>query len=154
MNVLFLDIDYILNSDKFEQRLALKDDISPYPVEIDPECVQRLNTILSKMKNFNIVISSDWRAELSLSKFREIFNHFKLNAHVLDMTSAEMSKSNSIKDWVFHNKPKEFIILDDDSLFDLSDPLFKNFYKLSKTGLLDRDVNLIIQFYLNLYPQS
>lgn len=54
--VLFLDLDYVINSDTY-----LKNKIdAPYPIcEFDPKAVKRVNNILGYCDQ--LVLSSDWR---------------------------------------------------------------------------------------------
>ena len=54
MNIIFLDIDGVLNMYGSSSRTFMK----PYGQHIEPHIVQRLNYICEKVHNLNIVISS------------------------------------------------------------------------------------------------
>lgn len=151
MDVLFLDIDYVLNSDQYERlQFAQNKPFVPYYSEIDPRCISLLNQVLEALPSLKIVISSSWRDSLSLAEFQKLFTHFNLNREIIDTTSSDMTKADSIRLWVKENKPKKFIILDDDSLFDLKDSLYKNFYKVSTASLQPSDVDKIVNQFKKL----
>ena len=121
-NIIFLDIDYVLNSTKFFNKQALDGkNTDNLEYGIDPECVDRLNQIICQLSNISIVISSSWRTEYSVDEFVDLFKKFGLNSNIIDITDENMDKSDSIKKWVKDNKIDKFVILDDDGLFSLSD---------------------------------
>ena len=145
MKIIFQDIDYVLNSHKFEISRDIKNEpYIPYYSEIDPDCISRLNKILSIDTEIKIVISSDWRSDLSLMEFKKLFSHFNINPdRVIDKTSSNVNKKKSIELWIKENNPSNFIILDDDRIFGMEEPLYNNFYKVKSSALDDNDVEQI-----------
>lgn len=127
--ILFLDIDYVLNSDYFDKQN------NPNPFDhisnIDPKNVACLLDILNAYPDCRIVISSTWRDELSLDQLQDILEHFNVPAFkVIGCTSSAMPKDKAIEKWLRKNKPKKFVVLDDETLFDLQHPLY---YRQVKT---------------------
>ena len=147
LKILFLDIDFVLNSHKFEiQRDVKGGPYTPYYSDIDPKCITLLNEILTKRPNLKIVISSSWRADLSLTEFKKMFSHFGVDQEkIIDTTSSDMEKSKSIEKWVKDYSPLASIILDDDFLFEKDHPLYPNFYRVSTTGLTKKDLPEILK---------
>ena len=143
MKVIFQDIDYVLNSHRFEieRDLNSNEPFVPLYSEIDPQCMVRLKKILESNNNIKIVISSDRRSNFSLAEFKKLFEHFNISASkIIGTTSSDIKKQNSIELWIKKNNPSNFLILDDDNLFDLSHPLHKHFYKVKSSSLDDNDV--------------
>lgn len=141
--ILFLDIDFVLNSHKFElQRRASKSTFTPYLDEIDPRCLKVLKVLLAKYPNLMIVISSDWRKELDLKKFRTIFSHFTFDSNrIIGVTRSSAPKAQSIRLWLKKNKKvKQYLILDDDGLFEMNDKEYPFFYRVPTRGLLSSDL--------------
>lgn len=74
---LFLDIDGVLNHEKFYQNrfnlLKQHKEIPSYPLcEFDPFCVEQVNRILYET-NANLVISSSWRFDKDLKNILMIY---------------------------------------------------------------------------------
>ena len=147
MKILFLDIDYVLNSHKFEIQRSIKGEpYEPYFSDIDPRCTNLLNHILKKEKDLKIVISSSWRDSLTLKEFQDLFSRFNVSKDkIIGTTSSEVDKPESIEIWVRENNPKKFVILDDDFLFDKSHKLYNNFYRVSTKSLQEEDIPQIIE---------
>lgn len=147
MNIIFLDIDGILNSHKFEieRDINSTEAYIPYYSDIDPKRIKLLQKILNKFPNIKIVISSSWRDSLSVKEFKNLFSHFGINSkYIIDKTSDNMNKQDSIKKWIKENNVNKFIILDDDNLFSLNDKLFNHFYKIKSSSIDEVDVKKII----------
>lgn len=147
MNIIFLDIDGVLNSHKFEMERDLNSQESyvPFYSDIDISKVVLLKQILENSKNTKIVISSSWRDSLSLKEFKSLFFHFGLDKHlIIDKTSDEVDKPESIRKWLSNNKIKDFIILDDDNLFPINDELYQKFYKVKSSSIDLQDVKNVL----------
>lgn len=115
--ILFLDIDGVLNSDRYNRSLTVEN--FPYGMEIDPAATALLKNFLNSNPEVRIVISSSWRDTLSLEQFNEVFATYGIRDRIVDMTSSNMGKADSIELWVKTHKPSLFAILDDDILFSL-----------------------------------
>lgn len=151
MNVIFLDIDYVLNSSEFDSNI---ENYRPYYSEIDPKCLARLAYIVHKIKDVKIVISSDWRYNLEVKDFKEIFDSFKFDSSftfdaeiIIDKTSADIAKAKSIEKYLIENKVKNFVIIDDDKLFEENNKLSEYQYQTTHRGLLDKDIDRVVQLY-------
>lgn len=127
--ILFLDIDGVLNSERFHR--ALVSDNFPYGMEIDPTSMALLKSFLDANSTVKIVISSSWRDTLSLTQFNELFATYDICNKIIDLTSNDVTKSASIELWLKHNKPYKFAIIDDDQLFDIGHRLHKYQVKTS-----------------------
>lgn len=114
MNVIFLDIDGVMVTDR-TLRAYSKDLGNPF----DPYCVTQFNMLLDKTKA-KIVISSTWRMGKTLKKLKNIL---RLNgvmfADVIDKTPVlHVHRGLEIQMWLDVNKHlniEKFIIIDDDS---------------------------------------
>ena len=96
MNLIFLDIDGVLNSDEFLQgkNLPLPKDAREHPEHwIDPDAVKCLNRILQKCPGeVQIIVTSSWKSEFSLEQLNEIFRDQGFNGtldRVMDDHSIE-----------------------------------------------------------------
>lgn len=147
MHIIFLDIDGVLNSHKFEieRDLNSTEAYIPYYSDIDPKRIKLLQKIINKFPNIKIVISSSWRDSLSVKEFKKLFSHFGINSkYIIDKTCDNMNKQDSIKKWIEENKVNKFIILDDENLFPINDELFNQFYKIKSSSIDEIDVKKII----------
>jgi len=127
MKIIFLDIDGVLNSDRFyRERAKSKQNHIRYLSEFDPECIELLNEIV-KQTGAKIVVSSTWKA-LGVDKLKEIFRLVKFKGEIIDITPSlhydGMVRGNEIHLWMEKNKEiigcdywayKDYVILDDDS---------------------------------------
>lgn len=134
---LFLDIDGVLNHEKFYQNrfnlLKQHKEIPPYPLcEFDPFCVEQVNRILDET-NANLVISSSWRFDKDLKNILKKvglkFDNFEITPYLCgQIRGLEIKKyiddlllSDEYKDKTTFNErmhPEKVIrycILDDDS---------------------------------------
>ena len=123
-NVIFLDIDGVLNSDSFfkakEGSPEMHPDAPNYHENIalemfDPKAISLLNTIVEKTQAV-IVISSSWRLAFTLDDLRFILNKAGLIADIFDKTDFKFSSTryNEINWWLRDHKDIDsFIILDD-----------------------------------------
>lgn len=127
--ILFLDIDGVLNSDRFSRTVLV--DNSPYGLELDPKAISLLKIFLETHDQLKIVISSSWRDTLSLTQFQELFATHGIIDRIIDLTSSEVGKAASIELWIQTHRPRKFAILDDDQLFDLPHRLHRYQVKTS-----------------------
>lgn len=168
--IVFLDIDGVLNSDKFYRRRGEPDfkseDEPPYPLsEFDPESVGLLNKIINET-NASIVVSSSWRIGRSIEELKELFNSVGIEGEIIGKTPSSLPRSkygetvrgDEIKLWLsifegsfntenFKNKGTvNYVILDDDNdmLPEQRDNFFRTDFML---GLTEEKANLIIDFF-------
>jgi len=112
-NLIFLDIDGVLNSEHFYQ-------ITPYYTWdlFDPVCVILLNKLI-KENNAFLIISSDWRKTYGISQIRDIFKQNKIKGTIIDCTSIEFNKEKGINEYLKKLSKKlkvNYIVLDDEKL--------------------------------------
>lgn len=136
MNIVFLDIDGVLNSEiSYAEFHSF--DILP------KEKINLLNNILEKTNAF-IVLSSYWRLETENTK-EMLINHgiYPAKMRYLDKTSyLEGNRSAEIKDWLDNHKHDNFVILDDCYVDGFPD----NFCLIdSKIGLTEFDAEKAIK---------
>lgn len=128
MNLIFLDIDGVLNMYGSSSRTFMK----PYGQHIERHLVDRLNYICKNVKDLKIVISSSWRVDMEdLQKQLEEqgFKYWKL---VIDKTPFAYSgkqkpdktyeiklqfRGQQIKKWLSSNKLdiNKYLVIDDET---------------------------------------
>lgn len=163
MNVLFLDIDGVLNSSdwfrvayetrkasrkKYEDRLIADYENARWELDISPEHVVHLKRIMNKVESLNIVVSSTWRMHYSvdelktrLSKLLEI----SPNRIVGKTPRLFERRGKEIKQWIDDHIVEKFAILDDDSdMDDLMDHLFQT---TNKQGLQKEHADKLIEYF-------
>lgn len=134
MNILFLDIDGVLNSfdffmtpdsDWFPGKYQI-----PFPLcDFDPNAIKVLNDIIEQCNIDQIVISSDWRNNWSLEELTNIFSQVQIKIPTkLDRTKCLINEFSSIEYekigrgyeidcWLKEHIIDNYIILDDDDRF-------------------------------------
>jgi hypothetical protein len=128
MKIIFLDIDGVLNHEAFyKERYEKRNDGNaiehPYS-EIDPKCVDNLNTLITDT-NAKIVISSTWRHS-GLSYCEDVLGYHGFMGEIIDITPSSPTRFRGLEilDWVKSNEEligephynfTEYVILDDDS---------------------------------------
>ena len=131
MNIIFLDIDGVLNTGRYQDIQEKRDNKSYFyhQFHFDNICMNNLKEIISEF-NAYIVISSSWRIEKDRIYWEKILNNFRkynIEDRIIDKTpSFSTIRGNEIKKWIEDNKDKvtNFIILDDeDDMLDLSNHL-------------------------------
>ena len=130
MKIIFLDIDGVLNheafyKERFEKRYDEGAIAHPYS-EIDPKCVQNLNTLIEET-GAKVVISSTWRHS-GLDYCKDVLEFHGFKGEIIDITPTSRCgmcvRGNEILEWIKNNEEaigaryynyKEYVILDDDS---------------------------------------
>lgn len=129
MKIIFLDIDGVLNHEKFykerfEKRYEEGSMSYPYS-EIDPECVKNLNQLI-KDTGAKVVISSTWRHS-GLKYCEDALKFHGFEGEIIDTTPSSRCgmcvRGNEILKWIQDHKDlvgeyynfTEYVILDDDS---------------------------------------
>lgn len=133
MRVLFLDIDGVLNRERYR------------PVEsfglrswIEPELAQRLCEVLDVI-NAEIVLSSDWRRGRELEPLRDELRAAGIDRTMIDVTrEIQGPRWREIEAWMTENNrtPEQIAIVDD--FYDMG-PLAPRFVRVSPLNGLDKD---------------
>lgn len=146
MNVIFLDIDGVLNSENYVKKCgdAWTGD------QLDPEAIARLNK-LTTLGNASIVVSSSWRiipgGVMSSHDMASLLNQHGVVAPIIGVTPyLDSDRAIEIDFWLQdHPEVKNFVILDDDRLeakCDSEDPYLNDRFVRTTwwTGLQDQHV--------------
>lgn len=149
MKVIFLDIDGVLNSDEYVDRVK-KTDIQGIERDIDIEKVKLLKRAIDET-GAKVVLSSTWRYTKNARYLKELLANYGIR---LDSTPYIQDKRGlEIKKWLSENQGVEDFLIIDDEIFDSFDEgLMKKLVKISNgngrslgEGLLPKDVNEIIE---------
>ena len=167
MNIIFLDIDGVLNMYGSSCRTFMK----PYGQHIEPHLAQRLNYICENIKDLKIVISSSWRSDMDdLKKQLEEqgFKYWKLVIGKTCMPKVKNDKipyprgeqcflynfrGDQIKEWIDRNNFKGKYLVVDDEVVDICGE-YCNIIPASrvreidgKEGLLNKDALEIVKYF-------
>lgn len=129
MKIIFLDIDGVLNHEafymeRFKKRYEEGAVAHPYS-EIDPQCVQNLNSLIAET-GAKVVISSSWRHS-GLDYCKDVLEYHGFKGEIIDITPTckhnMCLRGNEIHEWIQNHRDdvgpyynfKEYVILDDDS---------------------------------------
>ena len=129
MKIIFLDIDGVLNHEAFykerHEKLKNGDKLNHPYSEIDPKCVENLNSLCNDT-GAKIVISSTWRHS-GLDYCKDVLEFHGFNGEIIDITPHSRDsmclRGNEILQWIRSNHDlvgdyynfTEYVILDDDS---------------------------------------
>lgn len=158
MNIIFLDIDGVLNSKQWHNSdscKALGNSVKRY---FDPVCVEYLNSIISETRA-RVIISSSWRILRSLQDLQDLFKSIgfigKIYGKTEDLSIFEPDTPNlrgvEIQNWIKDNQkhfktPIKHIILDDEDDFLKEQKLF--FFQTNPDIGLDTSITeKIISFF-------
>lgn len=149
MKVIFLDIDGVLNSDEYLDKVK-NSDIQGIEREIDVEKVKLLKRAIDET-GARVVLSSSWRYTRNARYLKELLANYEIRVdstpYIQDIRGLE------IKKWLSENQGVEdFIILDDEIFDSFDEELIKKLVKVSNgngrslgEGLLPKDVDEIIE---------
>ena len=153
MNIIFLDVDGVLNLKKYKKEIGSKFDDPQY--QIDPNAVAKLQQIVA-MTNAKIVISSTWRLAFlhsanSVEKLQDCFALYGINDVVdftpqifgSDGTPLQSFRSDEINEWLVSRQNVNFVVLDD---IDMTSQFGERMILThEEEGLQDHDVETAIQ---------
>jgi len=151
MNIIFLDIDGVLNMYGESSRTFMKD----YGQHIEPHLVCRLNYICENVDNLSIVISSSWRFNMKDLKKQieeQGFKHWNL---VIGATPDLNFRGDEIMAWIKgHNFKGNYLVIDDeitDICGDYCNIILKEntLQTDGNEGLLHKDAMYIINYFKN-----
>jgi hypothetical protein len=122
MRVIFLDIDGVLNSERFmraqhERGVVSKDVEEHCRDQIDPAAVALLNELI-ETSGAEVVISSSWRRLFTIGEISRGLRHngFAHPRSIIGKTPAlDVERGHEIQAWLDERGPTDFVILDDDS---------------------------------------
>ena len=164
MNLIFLDIDGVLNMCGSSSRTFMK----PYGQHIEPHLVQRLNYICENVKGLQIVISSSWRSDMEDLQKQLEEQGFKYWQIVIDKTPMArrinpeskppydlecLHRGEQIQEWIDKNMfDKKYLVIDDE-IQDICGktcnviPRENVFETDMNEGMLDRDAKKIVEYF-------
>lgn len=147
MNILFLDIDGVLNSSNGRRRESFKHNRACTLHTLFEENMEVLRSIIDVI-NCKIVISSTWRNNFTLEELKTIFSVYNIPKHIIiDTTIVDHNahtRGFQINEWLKNNRVNKFVIIDDD-VCDIDLP---NTIKINgEFGLTFNDAEKIIQLF-------
>lgn len=149
MKVIFLDVDGVLNSDEYFDKI--KDlNIEGIKREIDIEKIKLLKKAIDET-GAKVVLSSSWRYTRNGQQLKELLLDYGIYADTTPFLQNE--RGLEIKQWLLDNQSVEDFVILDDEIFDSYDErIIKKLIKISNgngynfgEGLLLRDVDEIIK---------
>ena len=149
MKVIFLDIDGVLNSDEYLDKVK-NSDIQGIERDIDVGKVKLLKRAIDET-GARVVLSSSWRYTRNARYLKELLAKYEIR--VDSTTYIQDIRGLEIKKWLSENQGVEdFIILDDEIFDSFDEELIKKLVKVSNgngrslgEGLLPKDVDEIIE---------
>jgi len=140
MKILFLDLDGVLCLSNGNGGPTNKWDASDF----DPLAVEALNEILSAT-DAEIVITSDWRYNYTLSEMRDIFEHFGVSkvpiGYIPSSNGGIYNRASDINAWLATHAFKndiDWVVIDD---YDMRNDFGDNFvYCVSGKGLAKKKI--------------
>ena len=127
MNVIFLDVDGVLNDD--------------YSVRFDPKRIEIMNNI-TKITNYNVVITSTIRRHNVLfNKIKALVNNIigKTKNFSKHITHFQTLRVAEIMEYISSNNVEKYLVIDDVDL------LIENFYLVGDKGLQQKDIQFILK---------
>ena len=149
MKVIFLDVDGVLNSDEYFNKIKNLN-IDGIQSEIDVEKIKMLNMAINET-GAKIVLTSSWRYTRNAQELKKLLSEYGIPT---DSTPFIQNKRGlEIKQYLLENPDVENFIIVDDELFDsYDDELIKKLVKISNgnghnfgEGLLPKDIDEIIK---------
>lgn len=108
MKIIFLDIDGVLNHEKWYEELQnMKGNIDiDKPINhIDPKSINELNRIIIET-GAKVVISSTWRKQYNLNELRVLFSKVGFVGEILDVTRVIMGNILTHNDDIYCTIPR------------------------------------------------
>lgn len=129
--ILFLDIDGVLNtSDDLE---IIVDKFFP---KMNLEQIKLLNSL---KEDFKIILSSDWRIQLTREEIEFYFNYKDIQLELIDIINNKIEKVEAIKEYINKNQINKYIVIDDD--IDITKHF--NLSVRINNGILEKNINEI-----------
>lgn len=150
MKVIFLDVDGVLNSDKFFDNNIDNSYIDEKTVRLVKKAVEETGA--------KVVVSSSFRYKRSFGKVQEILLR---NGIIFDKTPfLDNERGKEIKQWISENSEElndgleieDYVVLDDDIFDDFDEEILSHLIKMEENevrgfgkGLQEKDVDKIIE---------
>ncbi len=149
MKVIFLDIDGVLNSDEYFDKIRNLN-IQGIQSEIDVEKIKLLKKAIDET-GAKVVLSSSWRYTKNAQYLKELLANFEIYTDSTPFMQGV--RGLEIKQWLLNNQGVEdFVILDDEIFDSYDEELIKKLIKISNgngynfgEGLLPKDIDEIIK---------
>lgn len=149
MKVIFLDVDGVLNSDEYFDKIKNLN-INGIQSEIDVEKIKLLNIAINETK-VKIVLTSSWRYTRNAQELRKLLSEYGISTDSTPFIQNE--RGLEIKQYLSeHPDVEDFVIVDDEIFDSYNDELVKKLVKISNgnghnfgEGLLPKDIDEIIK---------
>jgi len=120
LNVIFLDIDGVLNHHLYYENNHKKSDLSKEENHLDPSKIELINK-LCKQANCKVVISSTWRIGEEVKTLQNMLNSRGATFEVIDKTGRCCSDVRGVEVYNWWSKNEDdynnYVIFDDDNDF-------------------------------------
>lgn len=148
MKVIFLDIDGVLNSDEYFDKIKGKK-IEGIEREIDVNKIKLLKQAVEKT-GAKVVLTSSWRYTRNAQYLKQLLLTYGISADSTPFLGNK--RGNEIKQWLIeHQNIENFVILDDEIFDSYDEKLMKKLIKVSNKqgkgfgeGLQQKDIEQII----------
>lgn len=149
MKVIFLDVDGVLNSDEYFDKIKNLD-IDGIQSEVDVEKIKLLKRTIDETGS-KVVLTSSWRYTRNAQELKKLLLEFGIST---DSTPFIQNKRGlEIKQYLSeHLDVEDFVIVDDEVFDSYDDELIKKLVKISNgnghnfgEGLLPKDIDEIIK---------
>ena len=147
MNIIFLDVDGVLNSLSYVKELCRenKRPYSGYDFPFDPRCMNNLKRLVEETNSY-LVITSSWRMhEIGKKILLNELNKYGLDMRVVGYTKVlHKTRGEEVKEFLkILDENVNYIIIDDDSDFDdLEEYLVKTSFQ---NGLTEKETDIAIK---------
>ena len=151
-NIIFLDIDGVLNSELFYRSLKTKRNKSRLSKNLDTNAIKLLNELCEDI-NAKVVISSVWRLNKSIEHLQFVLNDSGATFEIIGKTKSISEARNrgvEVKRWLddhFADKIYNYVILDDDSDFLLEQR--EHYFKVDQYCGLTPTITYKVKLFLN-----
>ena len=151
MKVIFLDIDGVLNSDEYFDKIEGQD-IHGIEEDIDVETIKLLRKAVEET-GAKVVFSSTWRYRKRAEELKQLMLEYGV---IVDSSTPylENVRGEEIKQWLKeHPGTEDFVLLDDEVWDSYDEELLKKLIKMSDTnekkqfgdGLQEKDIEDVIR---------
>ncbi len=141
-NIIFLDIDGVLNGRKWVNTLSFAIRSAP---DFDPVCCALLQKIIDAT-GASLVISSSWREIMTIKQLDMHLDINDITAPIVGVTPRRNYRHEEIKAWLAeHPSVTNYVVLDDMSMPELEDRRVRTD---EWTGLVESDVEKAIDILM------
>jgi hypothetical protein len=143
MDVIFLDIDGVLNSEQWFGLMIETDQLEEHATMVDPKAVKKITDLCDEF-GLSIVVSSSWRSwnvKETIDEFKKNKNLRPITKYIVGVTpgSIQRRRGDEIQRYMFLTKVDRYVIFDDDT--DMLEEQQKNFIHTNYYyGVTDEDI--------------